>query len=368
MARMLFYPLGNADCTAIEFEDGRLMLVDFAHYEEAESEEDKRVDLKAELRQLLDETKKSSFAVVAFTHADQDHVNGAEEFFYLEHAEKYKEDGRPKITQLWVPACMVTESGLEGSARVIREEAKDRLRKYSGIRVFGQPDSLDKWAERKGLDLKKIHRLIVTAGSMAPGFTHEKGGVEIFAHSPFSFTMEDEEEPRNDNSIVLHLTFLVDGTPTRVFLGADAEHATWENIVYITEKHGKDERLDWDVFRVSHHCSWSALGPSEEKRTGKSIAAVETLFDRAADRPILIASCAPVPDRSTSDPPHRQAAKYYRDVAALHDGEFVVTMGHPSSSAPEPLVIGIDALRATLQKRAAIGGAAVVKRKAPRVG
>lgn len=72
-------------------------------------------------------------------------------------------------------------------------------------------------------------------------------------------------------------------------------------------------------------------------------------------------------DKST-DPPHRQAANYYDDVCVQLNGEFLVTMQQPPAESPEPIVIEVDEAKATVQKRAAAGAAAIVTRRAPRAG
>ena len=54
-------------------------------------------------------------------------------------------------------------------------------------------------------------------------------------------------------------------------------------------------------------------------------------------------------------PPHRQAAAYYRKVAGNKIGEFKVTMDHPTASKPEPMTFIIDTIRCTRMYLAAVG-------------
>jgi hypothetical protein len=56
--------------------------------------------------------------VVAFTHLDKDHIGGASDFFYLEHATKYQDKNRIEIKTLWVPAAAIVEEGTEDEARI----------------------------------------------------------------------------------------------------------------------------------------------------------------------------------------------------------------------------------------------------------
>lgn len=371
MAKLTFYPIGNADSTIIHLADDRLILKDYCNYE-SEGEDDKRVRLYEELRSYLNDQDRQNFDVVAFSHADDDHTHGAEDFFWFDHAMKYQGDDRLRILNLFVPARFILETGLEGSARVIREEAKYRFKRGSGIRVFGNPGPLEEWLESQGIDPATRAHLITKAGTCVPGFSRTSGQVEIFSHSPFSFRMEDEDVDRNGNCLVWHLTFFEGGRKLRCILGADAKHQTWADIVYITMKKGNHERLDWDLLRISHHCSYTAL--SDEKGEEETVprAEVAPLFDRGSQNCLLISSSYPIPIDDTEQPPHKQAAAYYRRIASEQGGEdnFVVTMEWPSGDRPRPAVVETTDYGFVLRKGPATAGgtAAVIKKPSPRFG
>jgi len=265
MVKITFYPLGNADCCLIDFKNGRKMLVDYAHCREGEDEDDLRIDLYKTLQDDLEEAGRKDYDVVAFTHADDDHVRGSSDFFYFEHAEKYQEDDRVKIKELWVPATMILEENLKGDARVIRSEARYRLKKGKGIKVFSRPARLKEWLDNEGLKLEDRKHLIIDAGNLIPGFKVESDGAEHFVHSPFAFRDGDSLQDRNEGSLVLHVTFVVGDQETKLMLGADTPYDAWTDIVNITRNHNRDHRLVWDVFKLPHHCSYTAL--SDEKGT-----------------------------------------------------------------------------------------------------
>ena len=46
-------------------------------------------------------------------------------------------------------------------------------------------------------------------------------------------------------------------------LTADSPHEVMSEIVAITEWAGNEDRLIWDVMKVSHHCSYKSLGPKK---------------------------------------------------------------------------------------------------------
>lgn len=139
-AHITVFPLSNADSARIDSADGRKVLVDFGNQGNPDDPADLRCDLADEIRTELRKLKRDNLNVVCFTHLDADHCDGAGDFFHFRHAEKYQGDGRIKMDELWVPSAAITEDGLEDSARVIRQEARHRLKEGKGIRVFSRPE------------------------------------------------------------------------------------------------------------------------------------------------------------------------------------------------------------------------------------
>lgn len=371
MARVTLFPLGNADSALVEFDDGRLMLIDYCHRTAGEEEAEPCVDLASTLGALLTDLGREDIDVVVFTHRHDDHVGGAEDFFWLDHAAKYQGTDRITIGELWLPASMVLATGLEGSARVIRQEARHRIKQSGGVRVFSAPDALDDLATDLGVSEEEMAALVIGAGQLIAGWTADAGNVEMFVHSPFSANCESgaDEEDTNGTSIVLHLTFFPGEAPTRVLFGADAEWEVWKRIVELTELHGNDERLDWDVFKLSHHCSYSALAESAGDQKTVPEEGVDRLYEHAQQKSILIASSNPI--ASKGNPPHEEAAEFYRSVADEVGGKFFVTMEYPSPDAPEPLVIEIGE-HGPAEKRSEsakyVGAGAVIGSRSSRFG
>ena len=209
MHKVTFFPLGNADTCLFDLECAMKLLFDYAHWKDSEDDEDLRLDLASELKKDLDENERDYYDVVAFTHADDDHLHGASEFFFLEHAQKYQNEDRIKINELWVPAAMILEEGLKNDALILRNEARYRLKKGKGIRVFSRPERLKKWLKDQGLTLKDRVHLITNAGNTIPGFSKENEGIEFFVHSPFSIVCDEQEIDRNEASLVLQGTFKI---------------------------------------------------------------------------------------------------------------------------------------------------------------
>jgi hypothetical protein len=165
----------------------------------------------------------------------------------------------------------------------------------------------------------------------------------------------------------MQAVFEVLGRQTKVILAADTTHDVWTEIVRITKFHNRHDRLEWDVFKLPHHCSYLSLGPERGKEKTEPVEAVRWLMEEQDQLgATLVSTSDPIPTGDTDQPPHRQAANYYRDNP--QGGTFVVTMEHPKVSAPEPLVMTIDHRKATIRKRAVAASVAVTSVVAPRAG
>ncbi len=351
MAKITFYPLGNADSTLIELNNGKTMLIDYAHSKKSEDCDDEKIVLDREIRRRLNHYN-PHIDVVAFTHADEDHTRGAVDFFALEHANKYRSKGRVGIGELWVPAAMIVEEGLKGDSRAIRQEARYRLKKGHGVRVFSCPGLLDDWLSREGVDMESSQRCVaISAGNVIPKFDLLNDGLEAFVHSPFASRDGKGLQSRNDGSLFLHLTFASDGRKTRVMMGADATWDVLEDIIRITKYYGHEERLKWDIYRVSHHCSYLSLSPDKGEEVTIPSESIDWLFKQGSVGSYIISSSSPIAasGEGSSQPPHRQAANYYRQKARFLDGEFLVTMEYPDAYLPRPMVFTISAHGITLE-------------------
>lgn len=348
MPKLTFYPVGNADTFVIDLAGGEKFVFDYAHRRTGE-DGDRRCDLPAELRKDLGD--RADYDVAVFTHLDTDHTDGMTDFFHLEHDKKFQgkaADGkkRIRIKSLWVPAAVLTEElkDKEEESYDIQQEAWHRLGNKTGILVFSRPDSLKAAIEERGIKFDDVKHLIIDAGRTVPGYTQAAHGVEFWVHSPHASRQNDDElVDRNDHALVLLAAFKVGAVETKVQLFADVTHEVIADIVNVTRKHGNEARLEWHVFKVAHHSSYLSLGPDKGKAKTKPVDEVVWLFEQQGHtKGIVVSTSDPIPSGDTVQPPHRQAAKYYQDVAADLGGRMKVTMEHPTEADPKPLVIEID--------------------------
>jgi hypothetical protein len=343
MHKITFFPLGNADSCRMDTANGKKFLFDYATRRDPKDKQDKRIDLSAELKKDLKTSKRNGYDVVGFTHLDDDHVCGSPEFFYFEHAAKYQSEDRARIGQMWVPAAVIIEDRPDGDAGIVQAEARYRLKNKRGIRVFSRPDALREWMSKQGLKIADYTDFIIDAGRVVPDFKLDQDGIEFFVHSPFAEHCDDGSYiERNDASLVLQVRFADKNTRADVILGADTTHEIWTSIVNVTRYHKREDRLRWNIFKLPHHCSYLSLGPDKGKDKTDPVPEVKWLFEEQSREGCYIVSTSdPIPSKDTDQPPHRQAANYYKGVVAERDGDFMVTMEHPNSDAPEPIVFEI---------------------------
>ncbi len=374
---ILFYPVGNGDTSQIVLENGKRILLDFRHLNKAEDKERPEIDLKKQLKKELKDSGKSSFDVVAFTHSDKDHIENSTDYFELLHADKYIGDGRIKIESLWVPASMILETATndeQSSEYVIwRQEARYRLKKGEGIRVFSKPDRLKSWLEENDLTVDSRKHLITDAGQIVPDFSIKDDGVEFFCHSPFIKHVDEEEDLRNEAALIFNIRFEVGVNIYDYLAIGDSEYSVIEDIVTITKENNNNDRLAWDLFNVPHHCSYKAL--SNEK--GESITSptdlVQELLLSGKGGAYLVSSSNPIEDskegREQVQPPHIQARKCYEKYLKKNDGcKFLVTMEESEPSDPKPIEFTIEDNGISLKKESISAAYIITSKPAPRAG
>ena len=350
-AKVHFFPLGNADTLRIDLADGRKLLVDYADVRNRDDQDDLRCDLPDELRRDLWKAGRDHYDAVCITHLDNDHCKGFGDFFWLEHAKVYQDDNRIRIHELWVPAAAVLEENLKDDARLIRAEARHRLKAGKGVLIFSRPDRLKQWMEKNDIDYESRKHLIVDAGRLIPGYKKEDAAqAEFFVHCPFGWRLDDTTViDRNEASIVMQVTFRQGGHDSYLLLGSDINHETISEMVQLTRRHGNADRLLWDLMKLFHHCSYLALGPERGIDETKAVPDVQWLFEtQGRERSVIVSPSWLIPAKgSTEDddvqPPHRQAANHHRRVAKQLDGQFTVTMKEPSPTRPRPFGYEITA-------------------------
>ncbi|MDP9607493.1 UNVERIFIED_ORG: hypothetical protein J2W38_007318 [Variovorax paradoxus] len=379
--QVIFYPVGNGDTTQIVLSGGRRVLFDFCHRDKAEDPSTPEIDLKSNLKADLKKAERDYFDVVAFTHADLDHIQGSTEFFELQHAKKYHGEGRIKIRELWVPAAMLLEQADNDHQTeefvLLRQEARHRLLEGKDILVFSKPQKLADWLEpllkERGEAASARDHLFIDAGQIVPGFSLEADKVEFFCHSPFIKHCDEGDIIRNDASLVFNVRFLADGARYDYLEVGDATWESMEDIVETTKYHENEDRLAWDLYNIPHHCSYLALSDEKGEKETEPKPLIKELLRMGKPDAYIVSCSKPVPDARDSytqtQPPHIQARKAYeRYLEEVGGRKFLVTMEEPNASKPEPVGFEITSGGVSWIRSTSIGAPAVILTSPPRAG
>ena len=375
------YPVGNGDTTQIRLTNSRRILFDYCHRRKAEDQDTPEIDLRRHFREELEQADRDYFDVVAFTHADRDHIQGSTEFFELQHAEKYQGDERIKIRELWVPAAMLLEEATKDEQTeefvLLRQEARYRLLEGKGILVFSKPKALTDWLEEKlrdrGESANARDHLFIDAGKLVPGFSLDCDCVEFFCHSPFIKHCDGEDVIRNSAALVFNVRFRADAMHYQYLHVGDANWEDLEDIVNATQNHNNEDRLEWHLYNVPHHCSYLALSDEKGEAETEPKPLVKDLLLQGRTDAYIVSSSNPIPDvkesYSQEQPPHIQARKTYeRYLRKVGGRKFLVTMEEPNANKPEPLLFEITGGGVTWKRSVSIGAPAIVTSRPPRAG
>lgn len=336
-----FYPEGNAECVLLELGNGKRMLMDYANMHGNDS---RYIDLVDSFEDI------ESFDVVMFTHPHDDHVKGASDFFYLEHAKKYQDGKRAKIKELWISAAFLLDVNPCEDARVIRQEARYRLEncRGKGIKIFAAPNSLKKWLADNELSTDEKNYPIIHAGTLLENIDHNLGDeVSIFVHAPFSEDLDDVSD-RNEPSIVLQISVKNYEQITNILITGDTSHHVLDKIVERSEIRNHTEYLKWDLYDIPHHCSYTGLSDRQgDEITEPSDNIKRLLGEYGQENAFLVASCRAFSDVSEDDtqPPHieaKRAYKKYSKNADKTDKKLFITSEYKGITNPKPLRFKID--------------------------
>jgi hypothetical protein len=377
--KVTFYPVSNGDTSQIVLTNGRRIMMDFHHRACGEDEKSPHIDLIKHLRAEFKAAGRDYVDVMAFTHADLDHICGFSDFFELQYSGTYQGGERIKIKELWVPAAILLEPATKDQKQddfyILRQEARYRLKKGEGIKVFSKPEAVRKLLSDADISIDSREHCFVDAGTIVDSFSLEADGVEFFVHSPFVAHVDGTDFERNIASLIFNVRFVVGDYQCDYLAVGDTEWETLGQIVEITQAHDNDDRLAWDLFNIPHHCSFLAMGPEKGDKETIPDVGMETILNAGKRDAYLVSSSRPIPDVKDSyeqiQPPHIQARKAYeRYVRKVGGRKMLVTMEYPNGFNPEPMVFEISekGLALATATSAASAAAGIVSTTAPRAG
>ena len=100
----------------------------------------------------------------------------------------------------------------------------------------------------------------------------------------------------------MQATFEVGKTKTKLFLTADIRCEGIDDIVEITESKGNEERLEWDIMNIAHHCSYLSVGPEKGRDKTKPTDGVKKLLEvHRQEYGILVSTSWTIPKKGSDE-------------------------------------------------------------------
>lgn len=351
--KILFWPVGNGDCTSIVVDDGIVVQVDIRDLHCAEDADDDHAAVVDKLVANLPEIDgKPYLSAFALTHPDQDHILGFADL--LE---------RVTIGEIWFTPRVFLEnkSDLCDDAIAFKSEAERRVKETIAsaddvgagdrVRLIGY-DSLLETEEFQGFPEE---RLTIPGNSITEVDGHDyEGSFNAFIHAPF---VEEDVGDRNDTSLCMQILLGGDPDGGGVLLFGDIAYPRLRKIFDITDEAGNDAYLKWKVLLAPHHCSKSAMYQTEDDDEVLKQDILDDLSKHQVNGGYIVSSSEKVPaqNKTGDNPPHAKAKKRYEEVA---DGGFLCTQEDADSGEPMEFKIDDGVLSAPEIAKAASSGAA----------
>lgn len=344
MSKIKFYPVDNGDTVLIKV-DKTTIQID-ANIRDNDDCYDVMEDLLNELS--IDGEGIYHLDLFMLTHPDEDHCRGIDTNYYLGDPDRYsdadKDDDLVIIDELMVTPMLLSDA-TSTPAKALKKEANRR-------RKLWDEDSPDK--------NKAGNRLVIigydgdkkyeNVPSFIPGETIKKVNgktmtlIEFFVHSPFKDSLVEgrADSDKNVTSIVMQARFKKaswNTKPSALYLfGGDADHYIWEEIQDQSSAHNNGEKLDFDIFLASHHCSWTYFNdvPYKKGETDEPVESSKVLIrDHKMNGAVIIASSKQIKD-DDDNPPHYPAKKEY--IKLIGADKFISLAEEPDSKNPKPVV------------------------------
>jgi hypothetical protein len=351
VARITFFPVGNGDMTLIETESNKKILIDCRIRKGADFP-----DVLNMLRDKLsrDTTERLYIDVFIWSHPDEDHCHGIQDYFHLGAPEDWKSDtDLIFINEIWSSPLVYRRANnsdhkLCEDAKALNTEVKRRVNKYKKDRIMSEGNYVFILGEDEGEKTINIPEIVLQLDesiNKINGKRVEDFSALLLAPTPKSELAEYEEKlGKNHSSVIFNYKIKGEDKIAHFLSGGDAEVVCWEALLDRLEENRKKSDLEYDVLQTPHHCSWHSLSKDSLSDMGDdakvSDKAIEAL-GKAKYKAFIISSSHEIRDDG-NDPPAYKAKLEYEKILNPASGSFKCVDDHKKAGENVPLVIEIN--------------------------
>lgn len=342
-----FFPVDNGDMTLIELDSGRHILID-VNIRPAADDSNNMMDVATQLRDRLkiDYLGRLYIDVFVLSYPDQAHCRGLSQHFHLSGPEEYQDDeNKIFIREIWSSPMIFRRAdpqqfALCGDVLAFRQEVKRRVQYYrqhrqaddgNRILILGEDEA------GKTDDLTDILIKVDSPITRVNGVKDRSVHVLLLGPLPPSATKE-AVLGKSRSSVILAFSLKVKQNVDvcRFLTCGDANVAIWR---ILWQKHRYKNWLDYDILKVPHHCSWTALSEESWIELGnyaKVNQAALSALSQAREGAYIIASSQPI-SNDDIEHPCIGAKRAYQTILERFNvsGRFVCTGEYPTLDTPD---------------------------------
>lgn len=349
-AGITFFPVDNGDMTLLELPSGKTILIDAKVRLAADDPDDDTPNVVASLRRRLPKDAKGRryVDVLLLSHPDQDHCLGLDRHFHLGPPEDYDStEDKIFVRQIWSSPMIFRRASrnhiLCPDAKAFTREARRRVQQFRTFgSLVGDGNRILVLGEDEGGKTKGLEGILVNGDEVITRINGEyEPSMQAMLLAPLLGDDEAEEEllSKNNSSVILRFTFVIEGKEWHFLTGGDAEVGIWEKL---WQRHLRNPTvLNYHMLQAPHHCSWHTLSYDSWSDLGEDAEVSQSALSalsQALPGARIISSSKPIDD-DDNDPPCIRAKREYEAIVESEavSGMFFCTGEHPSRRAPTPL-------------------------------
>lgn len=329
--KITFFPVDNGDTVLFEI-DKNVILTDIHYRKSSDDEsEEEHYPIGPDIKKICSDKRLFLFVN---THPDKDHVLGFSEIFFVGDPKNWnKQNENILVEEIWVTPFTATLKNESEQAKDFVKEVR-RRKKLIGTKEGNMAGNKIKIRSYDDSE---------TSGAIGDSLDWYLLGPTLEECAD----AKDDEDERNNSSMVISWTFKTKENKFTLLMGGDAEKEAWERIH--EDKNVGANNLKWNCLLAPHHCSRSTFADKDENGNYILNKKAFRCISHTKGRGWIVSSSKEVKKNNDKNPPPPNwwARGKYLEIlksASSHKPEsrFLNPATHGKDAKPMPVIFTVD--------------------------